>query len=194
MRWIPFLAALGLGLGCRAPKPSTNATPAACQGLTGASVPFDTARVRALVGTYDLALVDTFNVPRNRSVRVGRLKLWAQDSTRSLRGPFGRMRPGRGLERPIAGSFRTTPPDTSQWGRRFASEDLDRPGVIWTNHRLRMGDYDVLDGTGNDLLVREVYRDGFSGWWITDFGIAIVLDPKGGTYKPGGYFCARRVG
>jgi hypothetical protein len=188
-------ALLGLGVaGCHSTKPSTGVTPAACQGLTGPSVPFDTARVRELVGTYELALVDTFNVPRNRSVRVGRLKLWEQDSIRSLRGPFGRLPPGRGLERPIAGSFRTTPPDTSQWGRRFANEDLDRPGVIWTNRRLRMGDYDVLDGTGNDLLVREVYRNGFGGWWITDFGIAIVLDPKGGTYKPGGYFCARRIG
>ena len=87
-----------------------------------------------------------------------------------------------------------TPPDTSQWGRRFASEDLDRPGVIWTNHRLRMGDYDVLDGTGEDLAVRRVYRDGFSGWWQRDLGIAIIVDPKGRTYKPGGYFCARRAG
>jgi hypothetical protein len=122
MRWIPFLAAVvGGGLGCHAPKPSTNVTPTACQGVTGPSVPFDTARVRELVGTYDLALVDTFNLPRNRSARVGRLKLWAQDSVRSLRGPF-------------------------------------------------------------------------SGWWQGDLGIAIMVDPKGRTDKPGGYFRARRVG
>ena len=195
MRWISFLAAVvGLGVGCHAAKPSTNVTAAACQGLTGPSVPFDTTRVRDLVGTYDLALVDTFNLPRNGPVRVGRLRLWAQDSVRSLRGPFGRVASGRGLERPIAGSFLATPRDTSQWGRRFASEDLDRPGVIWTNHRLRMGDYDVLDGTGHDLLVREVYPNGFSGWWITDYGIAIIVDGKGRPYKSGGYFCARHVG
>jgi hypothetical protein len=122
MRWIPFLAAaLGLGLGCHKRKPSTNVTPAACQGLTGPSVPFDTARVRELAGTYDVALVDTISVPRHLSVRVGRLRLWPQDSIRSLRGPF-------------------------------------------------------------------------SGWWQADLGIAIMVDPKGRTDKPGGYFRARRVG
>ncbi len=195
MRWTLFLAAaLGLALGCHAAGPTTKVTPSACQGVTGPSVPFDTARVRELVGTYHLALVDTFSVRGHPSVRAGRLRLWAQDSVRSLRGPFGRVPPGRGLERPIAGSFVATPPDTSQWGRRFASEDLDRPGVIWTTHRLRMGDYDVLDGTGYDLLIREVYPDGFSGWWLSDLGIAIIVDPNGRAFKPGGYFCARRIG
>ena len=196
MRQMLFLTVVaGLGLGCHRSGPSTNVTPAACQGLTGPSVPFDTARVRELVGTYDLALVDTISAPGHPAVRrVGRLKLWAQDSVRSLRGPFGRVPPGRGLERPIAGSFRTTPPDTSQWGRRFANEDLDRPGVIWTHQRLRMGDYDVLDGTGDDLVISQAYRDGFSGWWRADLGIAIIVDPKGRAYRPGGYYCASRIG
>jgi len=195
MRWTPFLAgALGLALGCHAARPSTHVPPSACQGLTGPSVPFDTARVRELVGTYAFALVDTVSRPGHPSIRAGRLKLWVQDSVRSLRGPFGRLPPGRGLERPIAGSFAMTPPDTSQWGRRFASEDPDRPGVIWTLYRLRMGDYDILDGTGEDLVVRRVYRDGFSGWWQSDLGIGIIRDPTGRLYKPGGYFCARRAG
>ncbi len=56
-----------------------------------------------------------------------------------------------------------------------------------------MGDYDVFDGTGDDLVVSQVYRDGFSGWWRADLGIARIVDPKGRTYRPGGYFCARRI-
>ena len=191
---MPILAAaLGLGLGCHRAGPSTSATPAACQGLTGPSVPFDTTRVQELVGTYDLALVDTISVPGHPSVRAGRLKLWVQDSVRRFRGIPGQLPRGHGLERPIAGSFVRTPPDTSAPGRRRASEDLDRPGVMWEFSRLFIGDYDVLDGTGDDLVPRGVYRDGFSGWWQSDLGIGIIRDPKGRLYKPGGYFCARRT-
>lgn len=42
-----------------------------------------------------------------------------------------------------------------------------------------MGDYDVLDGTGEDLAIQRVYRDGFSGSWQSDLGIAMIRDQRG---------------
>jgi hypothetical protein len=194
MRCSPWPAVVFLlgATACHTPA-SVRVPPSTCAALGGDAVAFDTARVRELVGTYELALVDTVSVPGRSSVRVGRLRLWAQDSVRILRSTFGQLPAGRGHERPIAGSFVRTPPDTSAWGRRLASEDLDHPGAIWMNGRLRIGDYDVIDGTGYDLVVWRWSRGGFTGWWQNDLGIAIISDPNGRLYKPGGYFCARRL-
>jgi hypothetical protein len=155
---------------------------------------FDTSRVRDLVGEYELVLVETTGPSSETREHRGELVLWLQDSLQSPRGILGPLPPGRGFERPIAGSFAAAAPDTGAWWRRMASSDRDRPGVMWMLGRLRLGDYDVLDGTGEDLVVTHLGPRGLRGHWQRDLGIAVIIDTK--THRqlpnPGGYFCAYR--
>jgi hypothetical protein len=75
------------------------------------------------------------------------------------------------------------------------SRDPDHPGVIWLGDRLRIGDYDVLDGAGGDNLSITWYsKRGFGGSWTSDMGFAVVIDSLGRMLpNPAGYFCARRL-
>lgn len=177
---------------CHAARPAPPEATAACADLESGA-PFDSAHVRELAGEYELTMVDTVSRRGRPLLSRGWLRLWAQDSARSLRGPFGPMPAGGGRERPLAGAFRRTPPDTGAWARRLASEDPDHPGALWMFGRLRLGEYDVLDGVGDDLRVRWVSGVGFAGAWQTDLGIGIAIDRTGRAFYPGGYFCARRV-
>ena len=127
-------------------------------------VRFDTSRVRDLVGQYELSLVLTTGPEWGVSDHHGHLELWLQDSVRSRRGLFGPLRPG--WERPIAGRFMIASPDSSHhWWRRMTSADLDHPGVMLQGHSLRMGEHDVMDGTGENLTVTHIAPTGFRGRW-----------------------------
>jgi len=154
---------------------------------------FDTSRVRDLAGEYDVVFVLTTGAAWGTSDHRGRLVLWVQDSVRSERGPLGRLPGGR--KRILAGSFTVQPPDTSFWWRRMASADLDHPGAIWEWDRLRLGDHDVFDGTGENLTVTHYGPTGFRGRWEQDNGIAMMIDSA--THQrvpdPAGYFCAHRL-
>jgi hypothetical protein len=76
----------------------------------------------------------------------------------------------------------------------MASKDLDRPGGVWTRGALRLGDLDVLDGTGEVLTVTHIGPSGFRGEWQSDLGIAVIVDSATNRAlpNPGGYFCAIR--
>jgi hypothetical protein len=77
----------------------------------------------------------------------------------------------------------------------MASRSPDHPGVTLQWKRiLRMGDQDILDGTGEILTITHISPTGFRGHWQQDNGIAMMIDTVTHTRvpDPGGYFCARR--
>ena len=153
---------------------------------------FDVTRPERLAGSYELLIVGA-NETARASRDSGRLTLWVQDSVRRTRSGFGQFPPGWG--RPLAAAYESEPRDTSSiWWRRRASRDLDRPGGILQRATLRIGDVDVLDGTGNNLVILNADSSGFRGRWRADLGIAVVIDRDGRELPdPAGYFCARRV-
>ena len=77
----------------------------------------------------------------------------------------------------------------------MASANIDHPGVMLQGQVLRMGDYDVFDGVGENLTITHVAPAGFRGSWQQDNGIAMMIDTL--THQrvpdPAGYFCALRV-
>lgn len=172
------------------PLPSIRCT----SGPTSDDRPFDVRQVRDLAGDYDMILVDTTSRSSGATEHRGRLFLWVQDSVRSHRAFNGKQVLGRGFERPLAGSFVAAPPDTDAYWRRMASTNLNHPGGVWMWNHLRLGDYDGLDGSGEDLRVTHTGPSGFRGQWHSDLGIAVVIDTV--THElvpnPGGYFCAYR--
>lgn len=189
-----MLAAL-LTLAISAQVTSHDTSPFHCsRRLQPADHRFDTTHVRDLVGEYDLVLVVTTRGWSRASEHRGELVLWPQDSVHSHRGALGAFPPGRGLERPIAGSFVAAAPDTDSSWRRMASSDRNHPGVMWIRGRLRLGDYDGLDGAGEDLVPTHVGPEGFRGRWQSDLGIVAIIDTA--THRrlpnPSGYFCAYR--
>ena len=159
-----------------------------------AEVRFDTTHVRELAGQYDLFLVLTTGREWGASDHRGRLELWVRDSLQSRRGMFGPL--PHGLERPVGGRFLVASPDSDNtWWRSMASANPDRPGVLLQGTSLRMGDQDVLDGTGEVLTITHIAPGGFRGRWQQDNGIAMMIDSV--THQrvpdPAGYFCARRL-
>jgi len=169
--------------------------PAACTAdATPAEVPFDISRGPELAGQYELSLVLIDGAEWGATDHHGRLELWVQDSSRSHRGIFGRLPPGR--ERLVAGRFVVARSDSNNsWWRRMASADLDHPGVMLQGRVLRLGDQDVLDGVGENLTITHVGPAGFRGWWRQDNGIAMMIDSvtRQRVPDPAGYFCAVRL-
>ena len=154
----------------------------------------------SLVGKFELIMIRT--IPSSPSYMIrGVLELWKHDSSRvwvnqmfqnSMPDSIRKARPQ--LARYLAGAFDLVPADTSAWWRRMASRDRTYPGVEWYFGRLRFGDRDVLDGTGEDLTVNWVQSGRFGGTWREDLGIAVVVGPNGPVPNSEGYFCARRLG
>jgi hypothetical protein len=165
-----------------------------------ASNAFTLGALDSLVGRFELVLVR--RIPREYpDTTRGILELWRQDSSRvwfsrvfktSLADSIRAVRPDLG--RYLAGAFQVVPADTTDWWRRVASRNPEYPGVEWYLGRLRIGDRDVLDGSGYDLTVVWVLAGQFGGMWREDTGIAVTMGPTGPLPNAEGYFCARRLG
>ena len=165
-----------------------------------ASHAFTLGALDSLVGRFELVLVRT--TPREYpDTTRGILELWRQDSSRvwysrvfktSLADSIRAARPDLG--RYLAGAFQVVPADTTDWWRRLASRDPEYPGVEWYRGRLRIGDRDVMDGSGYDLTVAWVLAGQFGGMWREDTGIAVTMGPNGPLPNAEGVFCARRLG
>lgn len=186
---LPLVAA-GVLAGCRPIRHAAEATSCPLRPPAGLRT-FGPDQVAALAGTYELVLRGDNATAQGYGER-GRLVLWVQDSVRRSRGEVGPVRPD--AERLLGAAYERMPPDTSAEGRRLASRDPDRPGGVYARGRLRLGAYDILDGTGDDLTVTHATADGFRGRWVSDLGIGVLLDGHGGTLpNPAGVFCLRRV-
>ena len=83
---------------------------------------------------------------------------------------------------------------TDPYTEMLKSRDPDHPGIIWLRDHLRIGEYDVFDGTGgSDLRVGWHSPDGFGGSWTSERGLAVIIDSLGRTVpNPAGYYCAYR--
>ena len=161
---------------------------------------FTLGSLDSLVGKFELILIRTIPSDPPYTIR-GVLELWKHDSSRvwvnqifqnTVPDSIRKARPQ--LARYLGGAFELIPADTSTWWRRMASRDRKYPGVEWYFGRLRFGDRDVLDGTGEDLTVNWVQGGRFGGTWREDLGIAVVVGPNGPVPNSEGYFCARRLG
>ena len=178
--------------GCRSARLAGDSTWCPRRAPAGL-VAFDAARPELLAGTYRLLLVGDNETSRGYR-EGGTLTLWVQDPVRRRRGILGPLAPGR--ERVLAAAYERAPRDTSAEWRLLASRDPDRPGGVYQHGQLRLGGYDVLDGTGEHLRVLWTSGDGFRGVWASDLGIGMVIDRASGRQlpNPAGFFCAQRVG
>jgi hypothetical protein len=178
-----------ISLGAWSPRPPEGVATTACEvkAPRGTS-PFTIAKVEELAGDFEIVTVDTTSIPTQSANR--RLHLYVNDSLR--RYPARRIGYSAGA-RHLAGWIISDASDP--YTTMLKSRDPDHPGVIWLGDRLRIGDYDVLDGAGGDNLSITWYsKDGFGGSWTSDMGFAVVIDSLGRMLpNPAGYFCARRL-
>lgn len=131
-------------------------------------------RAGSLAGDYDLIQVQS--QPVSGVVIAGRLRLAPLDSA-SRAAAVG------GAVRDLAGRFE--PESDPRAGGREA---------VLAGQHLRLGRAGDPEGTVQNLTITAVAREGFWGWWKTDGGLAITVEP--GTSRaipdPAGYFCALR--
>lgn len=190
MRVAPVLILLGV-LACAARSGTLSTTVGCPASFLQHAAAFDTANAAALAGAYELSLIGD-NVSSRGYHAQGRLLLWVRDSVRRSQGMWGRLTQGR--ERLLGAAFERMPKDTSAQWRRMASRDLNHPGGVYAGGTLRLGDCDGIVVTGDDLHIERADSTGFRGRWVSDLGIAVILDGRGGTMpNPSGTFCARRI-
>ena len=179
MRTLSFLAVIAL-LAC-APQPH-GAVPAVC----GPVPPSDAHYVYRMnetaerfVGTYRLYQVAT--QPKGPRVSTGILHLERGDSIARRAAPW------RGL----VGWYEPDSGD-SAYRRRVSSRDTRSPGVALIDNRIRIGQTNMVDGVGDDLIITAQTQEGLWGWWTEDEGNSIPLDTLAEPIRAG-YFCASRL-
>lgn len=160
---------------------------AGCTGRTPAdATPLDSHDPGALLGTWDILLIDTTGHTEHSSYRQLRLVLERPDSAQRRFWPTVSL-VGRLASPLIAPVHRPVNP-------------TGRPEIALAGERLQLGGFGMLDGQGGDVLrLTTNTGEGFWGLWehsrgfevlvvMTDSGFAPVED-----VTPRGYFCAHRV-
>lgn len=151
-------------------------------------MPFDTARVATLVGTFDVVMYDTTSISGVARTHSGKLTLWLQDSLPRRRNSMIR----RVQSQYLVGSFDALLPDSGEMFTRMANKAHENPGVFWSDGFFRLGEFGPKSGIS--LYVRSVGADEVRGSWSTNAGTAIIVDFTGDREPDeAGYFCAKRV-
>ena len=161
---------------------------ASCTTHANEMTPFDTARVSALAGAFDIVMYDTTTMRGSTRSHAGKLALWLQDSMPRRRGSTAR----RTQRQYLVGSYDAAPPDTGDMWRRMANRTTDAPGVFWSDGFLRLGEFGSKAGIS--LYVKSIGANEIHGIWTSNPGIGIVVDFTGaGEPDEAGYFCAKRI-
>jgi hypothetical protein len=185
------LVALGTiaTLGCVARTPAPDS---ACPLLRGETAALGPEQLERLAGEYQLVLVNTRG-EYGDSVTRGSLTLWPNDSARRYAWvvpTIGRLRG----ERPLAGRFTSQSRTVPDYPNSWEPATPDRPVVELIGTTIYFGGIDMMDGSGERLVIQGTTPTGFAGTWAHDGGIERVMDTvhKRFLEDPGGHFCAWR--
>jgi hypothetical protein len=162
-----------------------------CKRPSGAGLPPSARQLAALVGRYDLALVNSAG-EYGDSAAHGTLVLWANDSGRRyMPRAIGRL-PG---ERPLTGRFESHSVTVSSYPNQYDRSGVDTPAVEMIGPTLYLGGVDGTDAVGERLRVEEITPEGFVGTWSHSGGFSVTVDSATGRVvrEPSGYFCARHA-
>ncbi len=171
----------------KAQRSGSSATACAVAPITG-SLPFDSTRAAALVGSFDVLMFDTTSLSGGPRLHSGKLSLWLQDSVPKKRATMARLV----HQKFLVGMFEVAAPDSGEAWSRMASRTADEPGVFWTDGFLRLGNFGPKNGVS--LYIRTFTADELRGMWTSHAGTAIIVDFTGDREPDeAGYFCARRV-
>jgi hypothetical protein len=171
------------------PAQGSGASPMACASTAAPNMtPFDTAKVAALAGKFEIVMVDTTSLRGSGRQHAGTLTLWLQDSVPRRQATMAR----RAHEQFVVGIFEAAAPDSGDMWDRMTSRAADSPGVFWSDGFLRLGEFGPKSGIS--LYVRSTEPGQFRGMWTSHAGTAVIVDFTGEREPDeAGYFCARRV-
>jgi hypothetical protein len=151
-------------------------------------VAFEAAKAADLIGTFDLAMVDTTSLRGGMRQHTGRLVLLFQDSVPKRRASMARAV----QQKFIVGFFEAALPDSGDMWTSMRERAADAPGVFWADGFLRLGEFGPKSGIS--LYVHSMGGDELRGHWTTHPGTGIIVDFTGEREPDeAGYFCARRV-
>jgi hypothetical protein len=126
-----------------------------CDRPAGAGPPPSASQLAALVGRYDVALVNSEG-EYGDSAAHGTLALWANDSARRyMPRAIGRL-PG---ERPLSGRFQSQSVTVASYPNQYDAGAADRPAVEMIGATLHIGGVDGTDAVGERLEVEGSPRE-----------------------------------
>jgi len=139
----------------------------------------------ALVGTWQITMMNVASGPRPVSYRQFNLRFQEPDSVQRSYWPSVSL----------IGDIATDVPSTYQ-----SHDPMMPPPIVLWDHRVQLGVFGTVDGPGYDVLRPQAStHKGFWGEWgqVEGFGIAVQHTESGYVplrVKPArGYFCARRL-
>ncbi len=189
--WTLALTILVLA-GCGRSGPRMAVAPSPCPP-EGTGVPFDSTQMSLLAGRYQLTMITEAISQPGASV-TGFLELVVPDSAHATYQPSPLSARRRPL--PLIGWTDVALDSLSAGGTADpASRDPATPGIRAIGNFLEVGYAPgVLDGTSTTLMIERRSPEGFSGRWVADHGIEVLIDEKTGRQiYTAGPFCAQRT-
>src|SRR5687768_1938249 len=186
----PFAA---LALACApALTPAIAHSGDVCRPPARRTTPLDSTMFPALAGVWDIRYMTENSHPPGWTWKE-RIALWQTDERHASQQYYYIARRWRHIPwRPLLG----VRVDTAVANPVVDSLLVDNAQVELSGGMLVVysGPKHTMDVGSQSLVLHDVGTDTFSGYWTSDLGIAVLVDPATGEHLPNprGWFCARR--